>query len=261
MVDDLRARMLRGRDDPVNMPRYDLERFGAAPRASPRQSDVTFVAGTLCNKMAPALRRVYDQMRSRATSSRWAAVPTAADIIITVTASCAAAIASFRSTSTSLVVPRPPRLSSTESFSFSGRSAAKGRSSDEHREAIAWSCPVPDGLGRPSRARLLRRSPWISLASLMGRPADLLHHRARWARADACAGRCWQCRPSELRKPGQIDAYFWVNNADALHAEYQSAGADVVCDPEDRAYGMREFLVRDLDGHVLAFGHNVAGTA
>ncbi len=60
---------------------------------------------------------------------------------------------------------------------------------------------------------------------------------------------------------GRIDAYFWVNNADALHAEYQSAGADVVCDPEDRAYGMREFLVRDLDGHVLAFGHNVAGTA
>src|SRR3954468_13392980 len=46
----------------VNMPRYDLERFGAAPRASPRQSDVMIVAGTLCNKMAPALRRVYDQM-------------------------------------------------------------------------------------------------------------------------------------------------------------------------------------------------------
>ena len=46
----------------VNMPRYDLERFGVAPRASPRQSDVMIVAGTLCNKMAPALRTVYDQM-------------------------------------------------------------------------------------------------------------------------------------------------------------------------------------------------------
>src|SRR6476469_9134018 len=46
----------------VNMPRYDLERFGAAPRASPRQSDVMIVAGTLCNKMAAPLRRVYDQM-------------------------------------------------------------------------------------------------------------------------------------------------------------------------------------------------------
>ena len=31
----------------VNMPRYDMERFGVAPRASPRQSDVMIVAGTL----------------------------------------------------------------------------------------------------------------------------------------------------------------------------------------------------------------------
>jgi NADH-quinone oxidoreductase subunit B len=44
------------------MPRYDLDRLGIIPRASPRQSDVMIVAGTLTNKMAPALRRVYDQM-------------------------------------------------------------------------------------------------------------------------------------------------------------------------------------------------------
>lgn len=44
------------------MSRYDLDRFGMIPRPSPRQSDVMIVAGTLCNKMAPALRRVYDQM-------------------------------------------------------------------------------------------------------------------------------------------------------------------------------------------------------
>ena len=40
----------------TSMPRYDLERFGTAPRASPRQSDLMIVAGTLTNKMAPALR-------------------------------------------------------------------------------------------------------------------------------------------------------------------------------------------------------------
>src|SRR6266576_1401735 len=40
----------------MSMPRYDAERFGFAPRASPRQSDVMIVAGTLTNKMAPALR-------------------------------------------------------------------------------------------------------------------------------------------------------------------------------------------------------------
>jgi NADH-quinone oxidoreductase subunit B len=43
--------------------RYDLDRFGMGVfRASPRQSDLMIVAGTLCNKMAPALRKVYDQM-------------------------------------------------------------------------------------------------------------------------------------------------------------------------------------------------------
>ena len=42
--------------------RYDLDRFGTVFRPSPRQSDVMIVAGTLTNKMAPALRKVYDQM-------------------------------------------------------------------------------------------------------------------------------------------------------------------------------------------------------
>jgi NADH-quinone oxidoreductase subunit B len=44
------------------MSRYDLDRFGIVTRGSPRQSDVMIVAGTLVNKMAPALRKVYDQM-------------------------------------------------------------------------------------------------------------------------------------------------------------------------------------------------------
>ena len=42
--------------------RYDMDRMGVLFRPSPRQSDVMIVAGTLCNKMAPALRKVYDQM-------------------------------------------------------------------------------------------------------------------------------------------------------------------------------------------------------
>ncbi|CEJ03427.1 hypothetical protein CU097_009628 [Rhizopus azygosporus] len=43
-------------------PRYDQDRFGIVFRATPRQSDIMIVAGTLTNKMAPALRKVYDQM-------------------------------------------------------------------------------------------------------------------------------------------------------------------------------------------------------
>ena len=46
----------------VGAARYDLDRFGIIFRPSPRQSDVMIVAGTLTNKMAPALRKVYDQV-------------------------------------------------------------------------------------------------------------------------------------------------------------------------------------------------------
>lgn len=46
----------------IAAPRYDMDRFGVVFRASPRQADVIIVAGTLTNKMAPALRKVYDQV-------------------------------------------------------------------------------------------------------------------------------------------------------------------------------------------------------
>lgn len=44
-------------------PRYDLGRFGAEfPRFSPRQADLLWIVGTISQKQAPILRRVYDQM-------------------------------------------------------------------------------------------------------------------------------------------------------------------------------------------------------
>lgn len=43
--------------------RFDaFERFGMLPRASPRQSDLMIVAGTLTTKMAPNVKRLYEQM-------------------------------------------------------------------------------------------------------------------------------------------------------------------------------------------------------
>src|SRR5437016_5750769 len=47
---------------------YDVDRFGAGlPRFSPRQADVLFVVGTISHKMAPVLKRIYDQM----TEPKW----------------------------------------------------------------------------------------------------------------------------------------------------------------------------------------------
>ena len=47
----------------VTSPRYDLARFGAeAPRFSPRQSDLLWVVGTIVQRQAPILKRIYEQM-------------------------------------------------------------------------------------------------------------------------------------------------------------------------------------------------------
>jgi uncharacterized glyoxalase superfamily protein PhnB len=62
--------------------------------------------------------------------------------------------------------------------------------------------------------------------------------------------------------PETMDAYFWVRDADALYAEFKAKGADVISSPRDEtSYGMREFAVRDLDGYVLIFAHDISSKA
>lgn len=46
------------------MSRYDLDKYGVIFRASPRQSDVMIVSGTVTYKMAPSLRKLYEQINN-----------------------------------------------------------------------------------------------------------------------------------------------------------------------------------------------------
>jgi uncharacterized glyoxalase superfamily protein PhnB len=58
------------------------------------------------------------------------------------------------------------------------------------------------------------------------------------------------------------DAYVWVSDADALFVVFKASGARIVHAPVDRDYyGNREFAVRDLDGYIIAFAHDIAAKA
>ena len=63
-----------------------------------------------------------------------------------------------------------------------------------------------------------------------------------------------QISPNE-KQGGTWDAFFWVRDARALHAELRDKGADIVYGPVVQSeYQMEEFAVRDREGYVLGFG-------
>jgi uncharacterized glyoxalase superfamily protein PhnB len=61
-------------------------------------------------------------------------------------------------------------------------------------------------------------------------------------------------RPNHTVMDETFDAYVYVSNVDDLATELRATRADIVEGPIDRIYGMRELLVRDCNGYVLAFG-------
>ena len=63
-----------------------------------------------------------------------------------------------------------------------------------------------------------------------------------------------QIKPNE-KQGGTWDAFFWVRDARALHAEMRANNADIVYGPiVQDAYQMEEFAVRDREGYVIGFG-------
>jgi uncharacterized glyoxalase superfamily protein PhnB len=58
-----------------------------------------------------------------------------------------------------------------------------------------------------------------------------------------------------------LDAYLLTENADAVYAEYATRGVEFTRELANTPWGSREFVVKDCDGRLLAFGANVAGSA
>jgi len=64
--------------------------------------------------------------------------------------------------------------------------------------------------------------------------------------------------PNE-KQGGTWEAFFWVNDVMSLHSEFNTNGAVIVYGPLiQESYQMKEFAVRDCDGHVLGFGQALA---
>jgi len=60
------------------------------------------------------------------------------------------------------------------------------------------------------------------------------------------------------KQGGTWEVFFWVDGVNALHSELESKGADIVYGPLiQESYQMREFAIRDCDGHVLGFGEQL----
>ena len=58
---------------------------------------------------------------------------------------------------------------------------------------------------------------------------------------------------------GVWNAYFWVDDAQALHDEWAARGVTIVCPPTKMVYGQLEFTIRDLDGHAIGIGQPIGG--
>ena len=54
-----------------------------------------------------------------------------------------------------------------------------------------------------------------------------------------------------------LDAYLFVEDADALYAEYANQGVEFTRGPANMPWNCREFVVKDCDGRLLAFGSNL----
>jgi catechol 2,3-dioxygenase-like lactoylglutathione lyase family enzyme len=83
------------------------------------------------------------------------------------------------------------------------------------------------------------------------------------ATRDACTiffNRGERARPNaEIVPPDLFDVYLYADDVEALHREWREAGAEILHEPIDRPWNLREIRVRDLNGYVLGVGEPLEG--
>ena len=72
----------------------------------------------------------------------------------------------------------------------------------------------------------------------------------------------FRCAPPPTPNPDKyadelLEAYLFVEDADALYAEYSAKGVEFTREPANMPWNSREFVVKDCDGRLLAFGSNL----
>ena len=128
-----------------------------------------------------------------------------------------------------------------------------------------------------NRPKLLRGAPYFPVADVVETGAyyrDVFGFWLEYAagdppefaiyRRDGCAVMLRRVAdPSRIAsneaRGGTWDAFFWVNDVDALFKELRASGAVFVYEPTLQPYGMKEFAARDPHGYVLGFGQALHG--
>lgn len=119
-----------------------------------------------------------------------------------------------------------------------------------------------EGADVPSWLHVLPRLPVADMDRSIAYYQEVLGFRLAWRTADGSLAslasddvELFLLVPRTGTSPIQPrTAYIYVDDPDALCTEYQQAGADIVDPVQSRSYGMRDFEVRDLDGHCFTLG-------
>lgn len=111
------------------------------------------------------------------------------------------------------------------------------QAAEYYRDVLGFSLDPVDGVFAP-----VPNEP-EGVYAIVKRPGSWIHFQVR---------RAWQ--PFGQRGPLERDVYLYVDELDALHADFRQRGAVILSPPGMSPHGIREMVVEDLNGYRLAFG-------